>query len=116
MKKVIVFLMILTMVFVFNSCESVTYGDISVVENPTYTANIGPIVQSTCTNCHSGGDQYPDLENYAQVKDAAENGALLCVIDNPAECFYSDIMPQSGRMPQTTIDMFKLWANQGYKN
>ena len=116
MKKVIVFLVILTTGSIFNSCESSTYGDISVVANPTYTANIGPIVHSTCAGCHYAGKQSPDLENFAQVKDAIENGDLLCVIDNPSVCFYSSIMPQSGRMPQTTIDMFKLWANQGYKN
>lgn len=113
MKKVIVFLMILIGLF-FTSCESNTYGDISVVANPTYNANIGQIVASTCAGCHSGGSQYPNLENYAQVKEAAQNGNLMCRIDQSQSC--GSVMPQSGAMPQTTIDMFKLWATQGYNN
>ena len=114
MKKVIVFLMMLTIGSVFISCESATYSDISVVANPTYAANIGPIVKSTCAGCHSSGNQYPDLENYVQVKEATENGDLLCRIDQSQAC--GRVMPQSGSMPQSTINMFKLWATQGYKN
>ena len=96
------------------SCESNTYGDISNVANPTYNANIGPIVKASCSGCHSGGSQNPNLTNYAEVKDATLNGNLMCRIDQSQAC--GRVMPQSGSMPQTTIDMFKLWQNQGYTN
>ncbi|MDD5152047.1 MAG: hypothetical protein PHC28_16470 [Flavobacterium sp.] len=115
MKKVIIFLMIIMAGVVIESCESNTYEDISFVANPTYTANVGPIVKSTCSGCHSGGQQFPNLESYAEVKDAIQNGSLLCRIDDPSICFGS-IMPTSGRMPQTTIDMFILWQTQGFVN
>lgn len=113
MKKRIVFLIISIGLF-FASCESNAYGDISVVTNPTYNANIGPIIAATCAGCHSGNSQYPNLENYNQVKEAAENGNLLCRIDQSESC--GSVMPQSGAMPQSTINMFKLWASQGYNN
>ncbi len=96
------------------SCESNTYGDISVVANPTYNANIGPIVKASCSSCHSGGSQNPNLSNYAEVKAATQNGNLMCRIDMSQAC--GGVMPPSGAMPQTTIDMFKLWQNQGYTN
>ena len=100
---------------VFYSCESNTYGDIANITNPTYSANISPLFRSTCVSCHSGGSQYPNLDNYANVKDAIENGVLICKIDNPSGC-YGGIMPESGRMPQSTINMIKLWRDQGFVN
>lgn len=100
---------------ILSSCESNTYKEISVVANPTYSANVGPIIKSNCLSCHSGGSQFPNLETYAEVKDATLNGNLLCRIDDPSVCFGS-IMPTSGRMPQTTIDLIKLWGVQGYVN
>jgi len=111
MKKIILFF-IVVVGSVFVSCESNTYGDISVVTNPTYAANIGPIVKGSCTGCHAGGGQYPNLENYAEVKEATLNGNLMCRIDQSQAC--GRVMPQSGSMPQSTIDMFKLWVSQGY--
>lgn len=106
---------VVSIVFIFNACESKSYDDISGVVNPTYTKNVGPLITSTCTGCHSNDSQFPNLENYADVKDAIENGELICRIDNPSNCD-GNIMPQSGRMPQATIDMIKLWRDQGFVN
>lgn len=114
MKKVIIFLTVIFTGVAFVSCESNTYGEISFVANPTYNANIGPIVKATCAGCHSGNAQYPNLESYAEVKDATLNGSLICRIDQSQAC--GRVMPQSGPMPQTTIDMFILWQTQGYAN
>ena len=102
--------------FVFNSCESKTYDDISEkAEKPTYTKNVGPLIASNCISCHSNDSQYPNLETYVEVKDAIENGNLICRIDKPSDCDGS-IMPQQGRMPQSSIDMVKLWRDQGFIN
>lgn len=115
MKKIILVALIVVLVTVgsvFNSCESSTYQEISkAVANPTYSKNVEPIIRSTCTGCH--GSQYPSLENYAEVKDAIENGELICRIDDQS-C--GSVMPQQGRMPQTIIDMIKLWRDQGFVN
>jgi hypothetical protein len=113
MKKIKIVLLAISGLFLV-SCESSTVQDVSVVvKNPTYDANIKEVMTSKCTSCHYGGNQNPDLENYAQVKDAILNGDLLCRIDDPSVCFGS-IMPESGRMPQATIDMIKLWQTQNY--
>lgn len=97
------------------SCETQTYEEISgEVANPTYTANIKPIIENNCLSCHSvAGAEFPTMETYAQVRNAAENGNMICRIDNQS-C--GSVMPQSGRMPQTRINTIKKWATNGYQN
>jgi hypothetical protein len=53
------------------------------------------------------------METYSQVRAATENGDLICRIDDQS-C--GSVMPQSGRMPQTNIDIIKKWADNGYPN
>ncbi|MFI0490161.1 hypothetical protein [Flavobacterium sp.] len=114
MKKIQIILILIAGVF-FVSCESSTYDQISVVNlNPTYSGQIGPIVQANCVGCHSTGSQYPDLSNYTLVKDATQNGHLICRIDQAQSC--GNVMPQSGAMSVQVINMFKLWQQQGCIN
>jgi mono/diheme cytochrome c family protein len=99
------------------SCQSNTYEDISPknVTNPTYAKNIKPIFDANCVSCHSdgGSGQSPNLETYEQVKNGCENGKVICRIDDQS-C--GEVMPQAGRMPQSTIDLIKLWEAQGFVN
>jgi hypothetical protein len=112
MKKIKIFLVLLCGTLIV-SCESNTIQDVSViVTSPTYTTNIEPVTSSNCVGCHSGGNQNPDLETYNQVVDATKNGKLLCKINGSC----GSIMPPSGKMPQATIDMIKLWASNNYPN
>ncbi|WP_269225816.1 hypothetical protein [Flavobacterium eburneipallidum] len=99
------------------SCTSRTYEDISEQEvstSPTYSANIEAVIKTNCTSCHSVGGQFPALTTYAQVKDATQNGNLICRIDQTQAC--GSVMPRSGAMPRQTIDMIILWQKEGYKN
>lgn len=112
MKKISVITIIMISMFII-SCESNTTQELSaVVLNPTYTQNVQPIVTANCTGCHSGGNQYPDLDTYETLKDASINGQVLCRIDGSC----GDIMPTSGAMPQATIDLIKTWAANNYPN
>ena len=113
MKKIILFLIIVTG-SVFVSCESNTYGEISFVATPTYSANIGPIVKASCSGCHKAGSGLNVYETYDQVKNGMQNGDIICRIDQLQSC--GKVMPQNGAMPRTTIDMFILWQTQGYAN
>lgn len=119
MKKLKIFSILVSTSFIIGftsslslfSCDSKTYQDLEkVIENPTFSTNIEPVLTTRCTSCHSGGGQYPDLENYEQVKNATVYGKLLCRIKG--EC--GEIMPPSGKLPQATVDMFQRWADQGY--
>jgi hypothetical protein len=111
--KIIIVLMIAC--FIGFSCESQTYSEISgEVTNPTYTDNVKSIIVNNCLSCHSvAGGELPTMETYAQVRDAAENGNMICRIDDQS-C--GAVMPQSGRMPQTRINTIKKWAANGYPN
>jgi uncharacterized membrane protein len=110
----IIFILMITF-YVGFSCDSATYDEISgEVSNPTYTSNVKPIVVNNCLSCHSeAGAQFPTLETYVQVREATENGAVICRIDDQS-C--GSVMPQSGRMPQTNINTIKKWAANGYPN
>jgi hypothetical protein len=101
--------------FIGFSCESSTYEEITAeVTNPSYTANIKSIIDNNCLSCHSvAGAEFPTMETYIQVKEAAENGNMICRIDNQS-C--GAVMPQSGRMPQPTINTIKKWVANGYPN
>lgn len=93
------------------SCESTTVQDISaVVTEPTYNSHIANVMTAKCTSCHAGGNEYPNLETYAEVKDAAANGELLCRLD--ASC--GRIMPQEGALPTATITMINTWATNNF--
>ena len=114
MKKIkfsIIALVILS-IYTVVSCESNTYEEIkgSNSANPTYLTDVKPIFDSNCVSCHSTGAQSPALDNYNSAKIATLNGNVVCRIDDQS-C--GSVMPQSGRMPQTTIDVIKLWKQQG---
>ena len=111
MKKTQLFLMILCIVF-SASCESNTYNEISTqTVNPTYNANIKPIVTENCTSCHYGTNQFPNLETYDGVKNACLNNNLVCRIESES-C--GERMPQGGKLPQSDIDLIKLWVANGF--
>lgn len=112
--KIINIFIILICVTLITSCTSSTYSEISVnITNPTYTTNIEHIIKSNCTGCHDSG-QFPNLTTYTQVKNATQNGNLICRIDQTQAC--GSVMPQSGPMSRQTIDVIILWKNQGCKN
>jgi hypothetical protein len=94
------------------SCDSNTYEEIAgVVENPTYQANVKGIMEDKCNSCHNPEyGQEPYLQAYDLVKDACENGSLLCKIEGSC----GSIMPTEGKMPKARIDIIQNWALQGY--
>ncbi len=111
MKAVKVILLLVLGSFV-TSCESDTYADIfGYVENPTYKANIKPLMDAQCVSCHgaNGTESDSSLETYQQVVDYAES--ISCRLDGNS----CGLMPQSGKLPQVQIDMFNAWVAQGLK-
>ena len=115
MKAIKNIILIVITCYVGFSCETSTYDEISGdVPNPTYSANVKSIITSNCLGCHSdAGGQYPSMETFVQVRNATENGNVICRIDDQS-C--GAVMPQSGRMPQTNINTIKKWAAKGYPN
>jgi hypothetical protein len=124
MKKLNIYIIaVITILLV--SCDSKTYDQIKEqvvaegpVTNPTYQKNIKKIMTINCLGCHATGARFPPLDNFEDVKTNVDIGDVLCRIDNPGTCF-GEIMPpitSGGRMPQATIDLIKLWKQQGFIN
>jgi mono/diheme cytochrome c family protein len=112
MKKIKIVLMIVGSIFIV-SCESNTYSELTVVNaNPTYAANIAPIMASNCVSCHSAGGTSPALATYDQVKAATATGNVICRIDQTC----GSVMPPNGAMTTGTINTIKLWQQQGFVN
>lgn len=109
--SVLIFAMLLV------ACNPSTYEDISSKQEiptdfkPTYTTDISPVLRENCLSCHSVGGQFPNLTNYTNAKNVTQNGDLICRISNSC----GSVMPPSGAMSKQTIDIFKLWQKQGYK-
>jgi hypothetical protein len=112
--KALKFIFIIGICIIF-SCESYTYEEISgEIENPTYNANVKSIIDNNCLSCHSSsGGEFPTMQTYLQVKDVAQNGLMICRIDDQS-C--GSVMPQSGRLPQTKINTIKKWLINGCPN
>lgn len=125
MKK-IVYLSISLLAALVIACESSTYTEAAATtpttttpttttpttetKKVTYTSDVKTIVTSNCIGCHGAGGNSPTLSTYAQVKNAADTGKMLCAIQANG----CRTMPTSGKMPQATIDVILLWVNQGY--
>ena len=104
------FFWVFSLALILNACDSNTYSELEpIVKNPTYNANIKLLIDSKCISCHNSNGEYL-LTNYNSVKTATQNGNLLCRIKGN-NC---GVMPPSGRLPQSKIDMVDLWKTQGY--
>ena len=110
LKTTLMFAILISSLLV--SCESNTYEEIAgVVDNPTYEANVKNIMNDKCNSCHNPEyGQEPYLQTYTLVKEACENGSLLCKIDGSC----GSIMPTEGKMPKARVDIIQNWALQGY--
>lgn len=80
----------------------------------TYQQNVKSIIDNNCISCHAATPRNGApmaLVTYDQVKNAIQNRGLLNRISlNNGN---SLLMPQSGRLPQTTIDIVAKWQQDG---
>jgi len=99
------------------SCDSHTYAEIeeeTIIEGDvTYDANVKSIIDANCISCHSEGGIVPYrlLNTYEEVKEAVETAGLLERIQ--FQNSEPGVMPQSGRMPQSKIDVILQWSEDG---
>jgi len=116
MKKLL-FIIIPILAIALSGCESNTYEDIqdnTPVNGPlTYQQHIKPIISANCIACHreGGSASFRPLGSYAELKDAIQNTDLLERIQK--QNGEQGLMPQTGRMPQASIDRILEWNIQG---
>lgn len=79
-----------------------------------FAADIKPILQGNCYTCHSNANfdiSGVKLEDYADVKEHADDGMLMNVITHAAGY---PAMPQGGaKLPDCTINKIKSWIDHG---
>jgi mono/diheme cytochrome c family protein len=99
------------------SCDSHTYEEIEeevIIEGDvTYDANVKSIIDANCVSCHSDGNVagFRPLTNYSEVKETVETTDLLDRIQKQNS--EPGVMPQTGRMPQSKIDVILQWNEDG---
>jgi hypothetical protein len=111
--------------WVFSLCALCLGGSFSFGDgkNPTYDADIAPILKQHCTGCHGDSKQSGGL-TVASFADAMQGGASGAVIkpgDPDKSRLYTltahteepKMPPKSGRIPDAQIALIRLWIEQG---
>lgn len=82
----------------------------------TFAAHIRPIVQSSCTGCHSGS--FPGggvaLVTFDQIQAMALNGRLLGAIDHQQG--YSPMPKSAAQLPFCERTVIRKWVQAGAQN
>lgn len=84
------------------------------INTVTFSGVIWPVVQTSCTGCHSGGSPSGgvSLGSYNDVAAAAANGMLINALKGNGVAK----MPPSGSLSVCRIRQFEIWVNNGYLN
>lgn len=113
---------IFTSILFLSSCYYDNYDDLATYSNPcdtinmSYSANVAPIMSSSCVSCHSGNAPSGNiaLETYSDVKAQADNGKLLGSIKQLAG--YSPMPKGQSKLSECDINIVDAWIKQGTKN
>jgi Planctomycete cytochrome C len=92
-----------------------TCGEVCDTINPvTFSGTIWPVIQTSCTGCHSGASPGGNilLASYANVQAAAVNGSLINSITGNGVTK----MPKGGSLSTCRIRQFEIWVNSGSLN
>ena len=90
-------------------------GEVCDTINPvTFSGTIWPVMQTSCTGCHSGASPSGSvtLTNYTNVATSASNGSLLNSLTGNGVTK----MPLGGSLSECRIRQFEIWINNGYLN
>jgi hypothetical protein len=90
-------------------------GEVCDTINPvTFSGTIWPVMQTSCTGCHSGASPSGSLTltNYDNIAAAASNGSLL----NSLKGNGVTKMPLGGSFSACRIRQFEIWINNGHLN
>ncbi len=98
-----------------SSQKTSTAAPVVIPDNPTYTANVKPIIDAACgTKCHSAVKKAHDIDlsNYESVKDACINHKLLASVKH--ESGVKSMPRMAPKLSAQSIAIIEKWINQGY--
>lgn len=100
----------------------ITYGALNencgevcdTVSPVTFSGSIWPVIQSTCSGCHSGASPSGNvlLASYNNVATVASNGLLVKSLHGTGVTK----MPPAGSLSTCRIRQFELWVKNGFPN
>lgn len=98
--------------------EAVLYPGSSClpVTNPLLAADVMPILNARCNNCHSGSSPSAGikLDSYADVLKSVNNGSLMGSINH--ESSFSPMPKNAAKMNSCEIQKIQDWITQGKLN
>lgn len=117
MKNKNLYLLIALTFILLASCteeDSISLSDPNQNQNTgtvTYTANVKSIIDSNCISCHGASNPSAgfNISNYANAK----NNINSIINRADLQTGQPGIMPPSGRMSASKIQILKDWQTQG---
>lgn len=92
-------------------------------KNPTYDADVLPILKQHCVNCHSNDKQKGglNLATFAALTEGGSSGAVVAGGDPDKSRLFTlashkeepKMPPKGDRMPDAQLAVLKLWIEQG---
>ncbi len=118
MKKILVILTLIGIpLLIFTSCyrdsEEGLYRFVSSncdTTNVNFSGTISAIISANCLSCHNTGSANTELTNYSQVFAKAD------LIKGRITGQNGNIMPQSGKMDNCSMNKIVNWVNKGALN
>ncbi len=111
----------LSALFLFSACyydnEEELYPDVGgPLSNISYSRDVLPLIRNNCYVCHSDAARLGNviLEGYPKLISYVNNGSLLGSISHDPRW---KAMPNgSAKLPQSQIDIVRIWIEEGAKN
>ncbi len=98
----------------YGALNEICQESCDTVSPVTFAGTIWPIMQTSCTGCHSGASPGGNvlLATYSDVAAAASSGLLLNALNGTGVTK----MPVGGSFSACRIKQFEIWINNGYLN
>jgi len=126
MKKLVQYLMVLTLGLMATSCyydELPPEPVIPLPESVSYSKDVQPLWNQSCISCHKAGATAPDLtaaNSYAALMTSnkyvvagnASSSLLFKLMAGTA----SPVMPPDGKISDSKIAIIEKWINDGALN
>lgn len=117
MKNKDLYLLIALTFMLLASCteeDSISLSDPNQNQNSgtvTYTVNVKSIIDGNCVSCHGASNPSAgfNISTYANSKNSIN--AIIDRVD--LQTGQPGVMPPSGRMPESKIQILKDWQTQG---
>lgn len=82
-------------------------------DNVTFTATIGPLVQTKCAGCHGNNNPGGGIKllTYTDIKNAVDNGTFWGSVDHLAT--YKPMPPSGPKLPDCDLEQITIWIAAG---